>query len=696
VGEVTRTDTRPSSVDATGLFSVWNWLPAFCVVAQTQHLPTASKRLHLSASALSRTIRLLEGALGSPLFRRVGRNLELNAHGQKLLSAVERSIGVLSTEFGRRTASSLAGPLHVGVAGPLSQGVIIPVLERMQAECDEFVPYLHASRDGAEAAHLLLAGDLDLVLCSDPLPMKGLSTEFLGQFSNGVYCGLGHPLFLDPTAGAESVLRHRFVDCFPRMSAWPAKVPRRIGLYVEHEDTALELCLGGEYLAVLPDAVAHPHVQRGVLRRLRVSGVSASPLHLYWRNGDESQERIAAVVSALRRYLQSSGAIARETHRIRSDEPAEDAWRLGDSLLVRAEYRAAQRAYRAALSRMAGSAHERVDYLLRQGRIALMLARYAEASRCYRQVLASELAADQSAIAESMLAIMHCYRGELSRAEAAILRARAFLETAMSNSKVQGRRATVAVARAEGTLSVLRGKPLDGARYYLRGAEAAKALSDGWEHSIALGNIADAYLHARKVDSALQYFDQAASEKKAIGDRWGMCYLHHGRAFIFFERGQFDRALREAAEGLNLAIGVSDLKLVAMLDILLGRAHLAVSDLKSARRAFRFALTAATRCKARYEIIQANIGLTSVELKKGDLRAALDRANEARALAASTGSKEAIATTLATCAEVHTRRSSEKEARELFRSARKLVPGLPRFYGFWFAVGAGRRDRFDL
>src|SRR5207237_5160915 len=106
-----------------------------------------------------------------------------------------------------------------------------------------------------------------------------------------VYCGLGHPLFLDPTAVADSVLRHRFVGCFPRMSSWPAKVPRRIGLYVDHEDTALELCLGGEYLAELPDAVAHPHVPRGRLRRVRASAVSASPLHPDWRTGDESQDR---------------------------------------------------------------------------------------------------------------------------------------------------------------------------------------------------------------------------------------------------------------------------------------------------------------------------------------------------------------------------------------------------------------------
>ena len=41
---------------------IWNWLPAFRAVAETEHLPTASDLLHVTPSALSRTIRLLEQA----------------------------------------------------------------------------------------------------------------------------------------------------------------------------------------------------------------------------------------------------------------------------------------------------------------------------------------------------------------------------------------------------------------------------------------------------------------------------------------------------------------------------------------------------------------------------------------------------------------------------------------------------------
>ena len=39
---------------------IWNWLPVFRAVAETEHLPTASELLYVTPSALSRTIRLLE------------------------------------------------------------------------------------------------------------------------------------------------------------------------------------------------------------------------------------------------------------------------------------------------------------------------------------------------------------------------------------------------------------------------------------------------------------------------------------------------------------------------------------------------------------------------------------------------------------------------------------------------------------
>ena len=51
------------------LYRVWNWLPAFRAVAETEHLPTASEMLGLTPSALSRAIKQLEDELVELLLR---------------------------------------------------------------------------------------------------------------------------------------------------------------------------------------------------------------------------------------------------------------------------------------------------------------------------------------------------------------------------------------------------------------------------------------------------------------------------------------------------------------------------------------------------------------------------------------------------------------------------------------------------
>ena len=72
--------------------AIWNWLPAFRAVAESQHLPTASKILNVTPGALSRSIRQLEDAVGHELFSRVGRNLVLNTDGARLLVAISESV----------------------------------------------------------------------------------------------------------------------------------------------------------------------------------------------------------------------------------------------------------------------------------------------------------------------------------------------------------------------------------------------------------------------------------------------------------------------------------------------------------------------------------------------------------------------------------------------------------------------------
>ena len=75
----------------------WHRLPVFRTVAETEHLPTASKRLGLTAPALSRSIKLLEESVGRPLFDREGRRIVLNPAGKAFLRVVRTAMRQVDT-----------------------------------------------------------------------------------------------------------------------------------------------------------------------------------------------------------------------------------------------------------------------------------------------------------------------------------------------------------------------------------------------------------------------------------------------------------------------------------------------------------------------------------------------------------------------------------------------------------------------
>jgi LysR family glycine cleavage system transcriptional activator len=81
-------------------------LPTFRVVARLSNLRAAAEQLHLTHSAVSQQIKLLEEQIGFELFDRRGRGIVLNAAGAALLRSVEQALDQI--EDGRRAAGAAA------------------------------------------------------------------------------------------------------------------------------------------------------------------------------------------------------------------------------------------------------------------------------------------------------------------------------------------------------------------------------------------------------------------------------------------------------------------------------------------------------------------------------------------------------------------------------------------------------------
>lgn len=260
---------------------LWNWLPAFRVVAETQHLPTASEALGVSPSALSRTIGLLEDQLGQPLFRRAGRRLELNETGEQLLAATRDAMRRIHGSMELVADEHTVGPVLISSVGGVGPAYLVHALAHLKAQHPQLVPRVRTVAADLAPGELL-QGSLDIAFTSMALRHPRLTTEHIGNLTNGLYCGVGHPLHDRPDPTMDEILAHEF--CVPTPDergltheGWPATVHRKVGAELAQMNLGIHLCATGQYLAVLPEAVVASMPQLG-LRRIPVACVEHTPI----------------------------------------------------------------------------------------------------------------------------------------------------------------------------------------------------------------------------------------------------------------------------------------------------------------------------------------------------------------------------------------------------------------------------------
>lgn len=290
--------------------SLWSWLPAFRAVAETQHLPTASQQLFVSASALSRTIRLLEDDLGRRLFLRNGRRIELNEAGQRFLVAVRNAMRMVHEGLLAIEGSELSGPVYVSTVGLMTTSYLLPGLRRLRHDHPDLVPHVidQGSRD---VGGLLMRGEIDVAFVTQPIVHAQINKLYLGAAPSGIYCGDGHPLYGQRTVTPEEVLAHPFVALSPdergmTLDSWPATVDRRVGMYVSQLWTGLDICASGQLLTVLPDVIGAAPLFRDRLYRLPLEMVPPTDLFALHRTTIAEGGRAETVTRAVQRELAGS------------------------------------------------------------------------------------------------------------------------------------------------------------------------------------------------------------------------------------------------------------------------------------------------------------------------------------------------------------------------------------------------------
>lgn len=186
-------------------------LRSLVALAQTGNLSAAAQRVHLTQSALSHQIRVLEDYFGISLFERKTRPLRFSSAGERLLRLADEVLPAI--ENARRDVTKLAG----GSAGSL----------RIAVEChtcfDWLMPAMDVFREHWPEVELDLVSGFhpdplalieqsraDLVVMSEKKKNEGISWCPLFRFEIAALLANDHPLsakaFLKPRDFAAQTL----------------------------------------------------------------------------------------------------------------------------------------------------------------------------------------------------------------------------------------------------------------------------------------------------------------------------------------------------------------------------------------------------------------------------------------------------------------------------------------------------------
>ena len=238
----------------------------FWMVAREGGISRASERLHLTPQTISGQLGLLEKQLGTTLFKRVGRNLELTETGRLVLSYADEifSLGGELEEMVRQLPEDRPLLFKVGVVDVVPKSIAYRLLAPALQLAD---PVRIVCREGNADSLLaeLAVHRVDLVIADGPIPttlnVRGfnhllgecgvsfLATAELAQELQGEFprC-LDHAPLLLP--GESTVVRGR-------LEQWLSDQHLRPRIVGEFDDSALMKAFGqtGTGIFIAPTAI---------------------------------------------------------------------------------------------------------------------------------------------------------------------------------------------------------------------------------------------------------------------------------------------------------------------------------------------------------------------------------------------------------------------------------------------------------
>lgn len=298
-------------------------LRVFEAAARQRSFARAAEELGVSAGAVSQHIRVLEDYAGQPLFRRLGRGVELTEAGQSAFAHAGAAMAEMIQAGRAMRAATRGRRVSISTAPSFASKWLIPRLDRFQ----ELYPETEV-RLSADMALVEFAGsDIDLAIRYGPGGYEGLYAERLMTESVIVVCSprlLEQGALKKPADLAGVPLIHddgpeRDPSC-PTWAMWFAargvkRPENERGLRFNQSSLAIEAAVAGKGLALAKRQLALRDIADG--RLVAPLSETDSPVNfaywLVWPRGRRFEAAQVAFLEWLRAEAMEGDSVADQT-----------------------------------------------------------------------------------------------------------------------------------------------------------------------------------------------------------------------------------------------------------------------------------------------------------------------------------------------------------------------------------------------
>ncbi|MEN5179373.1 LysR family transcriptional regulator [Comamonas odontotermitis] len=276
-------------------------------------LTAAADVLCVTQSALSHSMKKLEGQLGTAIWLREGRSLRLTQAGQYLLAVAGRVLPQLDLAEARlqQFAQGERGSLRIGMeCHPCYQWLLKIVSPYLAAWPDVDVDVKQKFQFGGIGA--LFGYEIDMLVTPDPLFKPGLHFEPVFDYEQVLVVAATHPLaaasYVRPADLAREVLITYPVavdrlDIYTQFLLPKGIAPRRHKT-IETTDIMMQMVASGRGVAALPRWLALEYAQKMAVVPLRLGAKGiAKQIYLGAREADLHIDYLQAFIALARQPL---------------------------------------------------------------------------------------------------------------------------------------------------------------------------------------------------------------------------------------------------------------------------------------------------------------------------------------------------------------------------------------------------------